>query len=143
MPFFGLGSLLSFFAGQLGDRFPVKIVLTAGWVVLVGVGVFLYVPGLSIGVYKLMALLFGIFGGAIVYTNLAGAQIKALRRSLANKGSSMFISSIYAGGAFGGYLMGSLVEKWGWGVAGEIQVSLLALVAGVLVFGLRPGEMSQ
>jgi DHA1 family inner membrane transport protein len=143
MPFFGLGSLLSFFAGQLGDRFPVKLVLSAGWVVLVGVGIFLYVPGLSIGMYKLMALLFGIFGGAIVYTNLAGAQIKALRRSLANKGSSMFISSIYAGGALGGYLMGSLVANWGWGVAGQIQVSLLALIGGVLVFGLRPSEMSQ
>lgn len=143
MPFFGLGSLLSFFAGQLGDRFPVKLVLSAGWVVLVGVGIFLYVPGLSIGMYKLMALLFGIFGGAIVYTNLAGAQIKSLRRSLANKGSSMFISSIYAGGALGGYLMGSLVANWGWGVAGQIQVSLLALIGGILVFGLRPSEMSQ
>ena len=143
MPFFGLGSLLSFFAGQLGDRFPVKLVLSAGWIVLVGVGIFLYVPGLSIGMYKLMALLFGIFGGAIVYTNLAGAQIKSLRRSLANKGSSMFISSIYAGGALGGYMMGSLVANWGWGVAGQIQVSLLALIGGVLVFGLRPSEMSQ
>ena len=143
MPFFGLGSLLSFFAGQLGDRFPVKLVLTAGWVVLVGVGIFLYMPGLSIGMYKLLALLFGVFGAAIVYTNLAGAHIKALRRSLANKGSSMFISSVYAGGALGGYMMGSLVANWGWVVAGEIQVSLLALVGGVLVFGLRPGEMSQ
>jgi DHA1 family inner membrane transport protein len=143
MPFFGLGSLLSFFAGQLGDRFPVKLVLTAGWAVLVGVGIFLYVPGLSTGTYKFMALLFGIFGGAIVYTNLAGAHIKSLRRSLANKGSSMFISSIYAGGALGGYVMGSLVANWGWGVAGQIQVSLLALIGGVLAFGLRPSEMSQ
>ena len=143
MPFFGLGSLLSFFAGQLGDRFPVKLVLTAGWAVLVGVGIFLYVPGLSTGTYKFMALLFGIFGGAIVYTNLAGAHIKSLRRSLANKGSSMFISSIYAGGALGGYVMGSLVATWGWGVAGQIQVSLLALIGLVLAFGLRPGEMSQ
>jgi predicted MFS family arabinose efflux permease len=143
MPFFGLGSLLSFFAGQLGDRFPVKLVLTAGWVVLVGVGIFLYVPGLSTGTYKFMALMFGIFGGAIVYTNLAGAHIKSLRRSLANKGSSMFISSIYAGGALGGYVMGSLVANLGWGVAGQLQVSLLALIGLVLAFGLRPSEMSQ
>ena len=61
--------------------------------------------------YKLMALLFGIFGGAIVYTNLAGAQIKALRRSLANKGSSMFISSIYAGGALGGQLAATFIAN--------------------------------
>jgi len=143
MPFFGLGSLTSFFAGQLGDRFPVKAVLSSASIVLVVLGFFLYLPGLSIGAYQLMALIFGVFGGAIVYTNLAGGQIKALRRSLSNKGSSMFISSIYAGGALGGYLMGSLVANQGWGVAGRIQISLLSLISAVLVFGLRPSEMSR
>ncbi len=141
--FFGLGSLASFFAGQLGDRFPTKFVLSGASLVLVVLGVFLYVPGLGIGVYRLMALLVGISGGAIVYTNLAGAQIKSLRRSLANKGSSMFISSIYAGGALGGYMMGSLVANWGWGVAGQIQISLLSLISAILVFGMKPSEMSQ
>src|SRR6185436_16565272 len=82
MPFFGLGSLTSFFAGQLGDRFPTKVVLSSALLVLVAVGFFLYVPGLSSNMYKLMALLVGIAGGSIVYTNLAGAQIKSLRRSL-------------------------------------------------------------
>jgi DHA1 family inner membrane transport protein len=143
MPFFGLGSLTSFFAGQLGDRFPAKLVLSTASLVLVVLGFFLYVPGLSTGTYQLMALLVGIFGGAIVYTNLAGGQIKSLRRSLANKGSSMFISSIYAGGALGGYMMGSLVANWGWGVASQIQMSLLSLISTILVFGLRPSEMSR
>lgn len=143
MPFFGLGTLTSFFAGQLGDRFPTKIVLSTASLVLVVLGFFMYLPSLSIGMYQLMALIFGVFGGALVYTNLAGGQIKALRRSLANKGSSMFISSIYAGGALGGYLMGSLVTTWGWGIAGQIQISLLSLISAVLVFGLRPSEMSR
>jgi predicted MFS family arabinose efflux permease len=143
MPFFGLGSLTAFFAGQLGDRFPAKVVLSSASLVLVVLGFFLYTPGMSIGTYKLMALLVGIFGAAIVYTNLAGGHIKALRRSLANKGSSMFISSVYAGGALGGYMMGSLVTAWGWGVAGQIQISLLSLISVVLVFGLRSSEMSQ
>jgi DHA1 family inner membrane transport protein len=143
MPFFGLGSLTSPFAGQLGDRFPTKIVLGVASLVLVALGFFLYVPGLPSGVYQLMALLAGIFGAAVVYTNLAGGQIKSLRRTLANKASSMFISSIYTGGALGGYLMGSLVAAWGWGVAGQIQISLLSLISVILVFALRPSEMSQ
>jgi predicted MFS family arabinose efflux permease len=143
MPFFGLGSLTAFFAGQLGDRFPAKVVLSTASLVLVALGFFLYQPGLSANMYKLMALLVGVFGASIVYTNLAGGHIKSLRRSLANKGSSMFISSIYAGGALGGYMMGSLVANWGWGVAGQIQISLLSLISAVLVFGLRPSEMSQ
>src|SRR5262245_56514685 len=143
MPFFGLGSLTAFFAGQLGDRFPTKLVISSAALVLVVLGFFLYVPGLSIGMYKLMALGVGLFGASLVYTNLAGGHIKSLRRSLANKGSSMFISSIYAGGALGGFLMGSLVANWGWGVAGQIQISLLSLVTAILVFGLRPSEFSK
>jgi hypothetical protein len=55
----------------------------------------------------------------------------------------MFISSLYTGGALGGYMMGSLVATWGWGVAGQIQISLLSLISAILVFGLRPNEMSQ
>jgi DHA1 family inner membrane transport protein len=143
MPFFGLGSLTAFFAGQLGDRFPTKVVISTASLVLAVLGFFLYVPGLSIGMYKLMALGVGLFGASIVYTNLAGGHIKSLRRSLANKGSSMFISSIYAGGALGGFMMGSLVANWGWGVAGQIQISLLSLITAILVFGLRPSEFSK
>jgi MFS transporter, DHA1 family, inner membrane transport protein len=143
MPFFGLGSLTAFFAGQVGDRYPTKIVLSVGLLVLVVLGYFLYLPGLSLVMYKSMALLVGIFGAAIVYTNLTGGHIKALRRSLANKGSSMFISSVYAGGALGGLVMGTLVESWGWERAGQIQMSLLALISLLLVLGLRPSEFSK
>jgi DHA1 family inner membrane transport protein len=143
MPFFGLGTLTSFFAGQLGDRFPAKVVISSALLVLVVLGFFLYVPGLSAAMYKLMAFLVGTFGASIVYVNLAGGHIKALRRSLANRGSSMFVSSIYAGGALGGYMMGSLVANWGWGVAGRIQISLVSLIAAILVLWVRPSEMSR
>jgi MFS transporter, DHA1 family, inner membrane transport protein len=143
MPFFGLGSLLAFFAGQLGDKLPTKIVLSTASLVLTVLGFFLYTPGLSVGMYKLMALGVGIFGAAIVYTNLAGAHIKSLRRSLASKGSSMFVSSIYAGGALGGLMMGSLVANWGWGFAGQIQISLLSFVSAILVFAVKPSEFSK
>ena len=143
MPFFGLGTLTSFFAGQLGDRFPPKVVISSALLVLVALGFFLYVPGLSTAMYKLMAFLVGTFGASIVYVNLAGGHIKALRRSLANKGSSMFVSSIYAGGALGGYMMGSLVANWGWGVAGQIQISLVSLISAILVLWVRPSEMSR
>ena len=55
----------------------------------------------------------------------------------------MFISSLYAGGALGGYVMGSLVANWGWAVAGQIQISLLSLISAILVFALRTNEFSK
>ena len=143
MPFFGLGTLTSFWAGQLGDRFPAKVVIAGPLLVLVVLGFLLYTPGLSMVMYQIMALLVGIFGASIVYVNLASGQIKSLRRSLANKGSSMFITSVYAGGALGGYMMGSFVANWGWGVAGQIQISLLSVICAILIFGLRPSEFSK
>src|SRR4029079_9509439 len=118
MPFFGLGSLMAFFGGQLGDRFSTKVVVSTSSLVLVVLGFFLYQPDLRPGLYKIMALGVGIFGAAIVYTNLAGGHLKALRRSLASKGSSMFVSSVYAGGALGGSPMGGAGAHRGWGRAG-------------------------
>jgi len=53
------------------------------------------------------------------------------------------VSSVYAGGALGGYLMGVLVANWGWGVAGQIQVSLTSLIAAILVFGVRTSDLSR
>ena len=143
MPFFGLGSLMAFFGGQLGDKFSTKIVVSTSSLVLTVLGFFLYLPDLSPTNYKLMALGVGIFGAAIIYTNLAGGHLKALRRSLASKGSSMFVSSVYAGGALGGYLMGVLVANWGWTVAGQIQVSLVSFIAAILVFGVRTSDLSR
>lgn len=143
MPFFGLGTLGSFFGGQLGDKFPLKLVISVSSFVLVVLGFFLYQPGLSTWMYQAMAFGVGLFGAAIVYTNLAGGHIKALRRSLAAKGSSMFVSSVYAGGALGGFMFGQLVATWGWDVAGQIQISLVSLLTALLVFGVRTNEMSQ
>ena len=45
--------------------------------------------------------------------------------------------------ALGGFLMGSLVANWGWGFAGQIQISLLSLISAIVVFGLRPSEFSK
>jgi predicted MFS family arabinose efflux permease len=143
MKFFGLGSLLAFFGGKLGDRYPTKVILSSSSMVLVVLGYFLYQPDLSMGMYKLMAFLVGVFGASIVYTNLAGGHIKSLRRALTSKGSSMFVSSIYGGAALGGFLMGELISNFGWETAGLIQISLLSLISAILVLWVRPGEFSK
>jgi len=143
MKFFGLGSLLAYFGGRLGDRYPTKVVLSSSSMVLVVLGYFLYQPDLSMGMYKLMAFLVGVFGASIVYTNLAGGHIKSLRRTLTSKGSSMFVSSIYGGAALGGFLMGELIANFGWETAGLIQISLLSLISAILVQFVRPSEFSK
>ena len=90
-----------------------------------------------------MACMVGIFGAAIVYTNLAGGHVKALNRSLTSKGSSMFVSSIYAGAALGGYTMGKLIEATSWQFAGQLQIALVSAIIAVLALLLRENEFSK
>ncbi len=143
MRFFGLGALAAFFGGKLGDRFSPKLVIGGSSLVLVVTGFFIYLPDLSLGMYKLMALVVGVFGASIVYTNLAGCHIKSLRSDLSSKGSAMFVSSVYGGAAFGGFMMGQLVAMRSWEFAGQISMSLLSLIVAVLAFGLRTDQMSK
>lgn len=143
MMWFGVGGLTSYYGGKLGDKFSSKSVLFTCSVVLGVVTLFLFMTDLSILTYKLLAFLVGVFGAAIVYTNLAGGHVKALKRTLTSKGSGMFVTSVYGGAALGGYTMGLLVENWSWAMAGKIQISLLCMMIAVLALGLRQSEFSK
>ena len=141
--FFGYGSLLSIFGGMLGDKFSPKWVIIIFSVLAIVLGDFLFRPGLSVSAHKWLAFSYGFVGPAVLYTNLAGAHIKSLRRNLSRLGSSMFVSSIYAGAACGGFLMSYLAERFSWQQAANIQMSLLTLIGAVLALGLRTSEMSK
>lgn len=141
--FFGAGSLLAYIGGMLGDRFSPKMVIVGSSLGVVALGFLLYLPSLSLPARDVFVGLYGILGAAVLYNTLAGAHIKSLRRSLSGRGSSMFVTTLYAGAAFGGFLMGDLVKHLGWTRAGQIQISLFTLVGALLALGLRESEMSK
>jgi DHA1 family inner membrane transport protein len=143
MMWFGVGGLTSYYGGKLGDKFSSKSVLFTCSLVLGIVTLFLFKSDQSVLTYKVLATLVGVFGAAIVYTNLAGGHVKALKRTLTSKGSGMFVTSVYGGAAMGGYTMGLLVENYSWAFAGQIQISLLCLVIAVLALGLRQSDFSK
>jgi DHA1 family inner membrane transport protein len=91
---------------------------------------------------EILTCIYGVTGSAVLYVNLAGYHVKALRRSLSSRGSGMFVTSLYSGAAFGGYLLGGIAARGGWLLAGEIQMSLLSLVGAALALALRSSEMS-
>ncbi len=142
MMWFGVGGLTSYYGGKLGDKFSSKSVLFTGSLVLGVVTLFLFKPDQSVLTYKVLATLVGVFGAAIVYTNLAGGHVKSLKRTLTSKGSGMFVTSVYGGAAMGGYTMGLLVDNYSWAFAGQVQISLLCLVIAVLALGLKQSEFS-
>jgi len=85
-----------------------------------------------------LSFAWGVVVSGIVYVNLAGYHVKAVRRDLAGRASGVFVTSLYLSAAFAGYLMGWIANRAGWGTAGAIQISLCSLAAAALALALRP-----
>lgn len=142
--FFGVGALASIPCGWIGDRYSPKLVLSCSLLSIAVLGYLFYQESPSMLMRETLTCIYGVAGSAILYVNLAGYHVKALRRSLSNRGSGMFVTSLYGGAAFGGYLLGWLVSQGhgNWLRASEIEMSLLCLIGAVLALALRPSEMS-
>ena len=85
---------------------------------------------------------YGALGSGTIYVNLAGYHVKSVRGALSSRASGMFVTSFYISAAVAGYLMGGIASRANWATAGELQISLLATIAGCLAFALRPQQMA-
>ena len=140
--FFGVGALASIPCGWIGDRYSPKLVLSGSLLSSAILGYLFFRESPTMLTREILTCIYGVTGSAILYVNLAGYHVKALRRSLTNRGSGMFVTSLYGGAAFGGWLLGKLANWGGWLRASEIEMSLLCLIGAVLALALRPSEMS-
>jgi MFS family permease len=142
MSFYGLGALGSIAGGWLGDRFSPRLVLGSSFFCAAALGYLLFHGSGAFMPQATLSFLWGLIVSGVIYVNLAGYHAKALRSSLASRASGIFVTSIYGSAAFAGYLVGWIATRAGWTTAGEIQISLLSIVAGGLALALRPNQMS-
>jgi MFS family permease len=140
--FFGIGALASIPCGWIGDRYSPKLVLSGSLLSIAVLGYLFFQISPTMLTREILTCIYGVTGSAVLYVNLAGYHVKALRRSMSSRGSGMFVTSLYGGAAFGGYLLGWIVGHGGWLLAAEIQMSLLSLIGAVLALALRSSEMS-
>jgi predicted MFS family arabinose efflux permease len=142
MSFYGLGALGSIAGGWLGDRFSPRLVLGSSFFCAAALGYLLFHGSGAFMPQATLSFLWGLIVSGVIYVNLAGYHAKALRSSLASRASGIFVTSIYGSAAFAGYLVGWIATRAGWTTAGEIQISLLSIVAGGLALVLQPNQMS-
>jgi hypothetical protein len=140
--FFGVGALASILCGWLGDRLSPRVVLSGAFLCSAGLGYLFFHGSDSVLAASIMTCAYGVVASSILYVNLAGYHVKAVRGSLASRASGMFVTSLYAAAAFAGLLMGWLEANHGWPMAGMVQMSLLSLVGAALALALRPSAMS-
>jgi len=142
MSLYGLGALMSIAGGWIGDRGSPRLVLSATFVVAAMLGYLLFNGSASYYWQAVLSFAWGVVVSGIVYVNLAGYHVKAVRRDLAGRASGVFVTSLYLSAAFAGYLMGWIANRAGWGTAGTIQISVCSLAAAALALALRPERMS-
>lgn len=142
MGFFGLGALTSIGGGWVGDRFSPRVVMSGSFLCMAILSYLLFSGPTSVAFHAILTCALGVVGSAIIYVNLAGYHVKALRSNLAGRGSGMFVTSFYASSAIAGYLMGWIVNEAGWVTAGMIQLSLFSLIAAAGSLALRPSRMA-
>ena len=140
--FYGLGTLGSIAGGWLGDRFSPRIVLSSTFFCTSALGYLLFHGSGAFVPQAILSFLWGLIVSGVIYVNLAGYHAKALRSNLASRASGIFVTSLYGSAAFAGYLVGWIATRAGWATAGEIQISLLSVVAGGLALALQPDQMS-
>ena len=142
MSFYGLGALGSIAGGWLGDRFSPRLVLGSSFFCAAALGYLLFHGSGAFMPQAILSFLWGLIVSGVIYVNLAGYHAKALRSSLASRASGIFVTSVYGSAAVAGYLVGWIATRAGWTTAGEIQISLLSVVAGGLALALQPNQMS-
>ena len=140
--FYGAGALLSIAGGWLGDRFSPRAVLSVAFFCIAALGYLCFHGSGAIAPQAILACAYGAIGSGTIYVNLAAYHVKAVRSALSSRASGMFVTSLYAAAAAAGYLMGGIASHAGWAIAGELQISLLAAVAGSLALTLRPDQMT-
>ena len=142
MGVYGLGALTSIGGGWIGDRGSPRLVLSATFLAAAVLGYLLFNGAAAYYWQAALSFAWGVVVSGMIYVNLAGYHVKAVRRDLAGRASGVFVTSLYLSAAAAGYLMGWIANRGGWADAGTIQISLTSLCAAALALALRPDRMS-
>jgi len=142
MGVYGLGALTSIGGGWIGDRGSPRLVLSATFLAAAVLGYLLFNGAAAYYWQAALSFAWGVVVSGMIYVNLAGYHVKAVRRDLAGRASGVFVTSLYLSAAVAGYLMGWIANRAGWADAGTIQISLTSLCAAGLALALQPDRMS-
>ena len=140
--FFGVGALTSIAGGWIGDKFSPRVVLSGAYLGIAILGYLFFLQSPSALTREILTFIYGVVGSAVLYVNLAGYHVKAVRGSLASRGSGLFVTSLYGAAAFAGYAIGALASRTSWTTAAELQMSLLCLIGAALSLAIKPEEMA-
>jgi DHA1 family inner membrane transport protein len=143
MSIYGLGVLVSLFAGWLGDRFSPRLVLGLSFLLASAVAALLFNGPADFATQAALSFVLGATFSGTIFVNLAANHVKSVTANLAGRASGLFVTCVYGSATAAGYVIGWIVGLAGWTVAGNIQLVLLCLVSAVIALLLRPEQMAR
>jgi MFS transporter, DHA1 family, inner membrane transport protein len=143
MSIYGLGVLVSLFAGWLGDRFSPRLVLGLSFLLASAVAALLFNGPADFATQAALSFVLGATFSGTIFVNLAANHVKSVTANLAGRASGLFVTCVYGSATVAGYVIGWIVGLAGWTVAGNIQLVLLCLVSAVIALLLRPEQMAR
>jgi MFS family permease len=139
--FFGLGGLMSFAGGWLGDRFPQRFVTAIAFGLLAAVGYAMYNWSTSLQSQSILSFLTGALASGFVFVNLLSLLQRSVRPQLVGSASGIFLTALFGAGSTAGYLLAVLVGAFGWGGAALIELTLFPLVGIIAMALVDPGQL--
>lgn len=139
--YFGFGGLLSFVGGWCGDRFPQRWVIAVAFALLAAVGFSMYNIATTVGGQSTLTFLTGALGSGFVFVNLLSLLQRSVRPEMVGRASGIFLTSLFGAGSVAGYLMGWLVQMFGWGGAALIELTLFPVIGIVAMALVDPKQL--
>jgi MFS transporter, DHA1 family, inner membrane transport protein len=143
MSIYGLGVLVSLLSGWLGDRFSPRLVLGASFLLASVITALLFNGPADFATQAALSLVLGATFSGTIFVNLAAYHVKSVAADLSGRASGLFVTSVYGSATVAGYVIGWIVGRAGWTVAGNIQLALLCLVGAAIALLLRPELMAK
>ena len=136
--FYGFGCMLPMLGGWLGDRFSNRGAVMIAWGAQ---AIILYLIFNVVTTYSMQCLLTflqGFFYSSTCHVNHLALFQRSVRPNMVGRATGLFTSTHFLSGAFAGYLMGALADKFGWGTAALIQETMLCVCAVIAIMAINP-----
>jgi MFS family permease len=143
MSVYGLGVLVSVGGGLVGDRYPVRGVLAVSFLIAAGIGWLLFNGPTDFTAHAALAFGFGVVFSGSIYVNLAAYHVRAVDGELSGRAAGIFVTSFYTAASVAGYAIGWLAARFGWTLAGDLQLCAMCLAGIVLALALNPELMAR
>jgi MFS family permease len=140
--FFGLGGLLSFAGGWLGDRFPQRLVTAIAFALLALNSYLMYSWSTSLPSQSVLSFVTGALASGVIFVNLLSMLQRSVRPQMVGAASGIFLTALFGAGSTAGYLLGRLVGAFGWSGAALIELSLLPVIGILAMAMIDPARLT-